>query len=134
MEDIKNYVVRQFRPSCLVFSTESARAMCRENYLTPAELLRPFGDLRNEVISMFAGEKNGYQAREFVIDFYDVWDYELVASHVQLNVRHAVIRKHAPELPLQNVPRCAKNRKEDIPQKSCSCCGRRGIVRGDCRF
>lgn len=107
MEDIRSYVTRQFRPSCLVFSTESARAMCKDNCLTPAELLRPFGDFRNEVISMFAGDKNGYQAREFAMDFYDVWDYELVPSHVQLNVRHTVIRKHAPDLPLQDVIHCA---------------------------
>ena len=98
MEDIKSYVIRQFRPSCLVFSSEAAQAVCKDNSLTPAELLRPFGDLRNDQVTVSTSEKSGHLLKDFVVDFYDVVDYELVLPHDQVNERLVVLRKHAPEL------------------------------------
>jgi len=106
IRDIKDYVIRQFRPSCIVFSTPSAQAMCRENNLTPAELLSPFGDISNEIININTSEKNTHQLHNFVVEFFDSIDYETIPSIspvIQSSLRHKVITANAPKISLSKV-------------------------------
>ena len=69
--DIKEYMVKQFRPSAMVFSSPTAKQICKENDLTPAELLRPFSGIRMEqkFINM------GNVEKEFRMALYDDTDY-----------------------------------------------------------
>lgn len=102
-KDIKDYVIKHFRPSCIVFSSPSAQAMCEANNLSPAEMLLPFGDMSKETISVSTTEKFSHQLKQFLIDFYDSTDYEGMPPAVQSSCRYRAIASKAPSVSLGKV-------------------------------
>jgi len=107
--DIKDYIIRQFRPSCIVFSTAQAKQLCKENNLSPAELLRPFGDLRKDqnVITL---DKIAYGLKDFLIDFYDSMDYERTPASTHMKARKQVLEANPPFFSFQDVSHiCDRN-------------------------
>eukprot|EP00826_Nyctotherus_ovalis_P024453 TRINITY_DN18915_c0_g2_i1.p2 TRINITY_DN18915_c0_g2~~TRINITY_DN18915_c0_g2_i1.p2 ORF type:complete len:111 (+),score=16.82 TRINITY_DN18915_c0_g2_i1:96-428(+) len=102
-KNIRDYVTKHFRPSCIVFSSPSAQAMCETNNLSPAEMLLPFGDMSKEIISVSTAEKSSHQLKEFLIDFYDSTDYEAVPPAIQSSCRYKAITSNAPKISLAKV-------------------------------
>ena len=66
---LKEKIVDAFRPSILVISTTSAYEMCKINNLTPAEMLRPFGEISGGEIKI--EEQNVIRLRKFHFHFLD---------------------------------------------------------------
>ena len=94
--DIKDYIIRQFRPSCIVFSSAAARQICKENNLSPSELFRPFADMRKDQLTICTSEKVSYFLKDFVLDFYDSGDYDKSPASVHLKARHQIIASNPP--------------------------------------
>lgn len=92
----RDCVVQRFRPSSIVFSSDKAKEICMENNLSPAELLRPFADLRREKIAVSTSEKTNHYLANFLLDFYDSPDYERSIASVQLQARHDVLANNPP--------------------------------------
>ncbi len=101
--DIKEYIIRHYRPSCIVFATPEAAKMCTENNLTPAELLRPFADMRKEQIIFNSFEKSAYVLKDFVVDLFDSEEYEQ-APEQQREICRKVLDLTPPYFSFEDVP------------------------------
>jgi len=113
--DIKDYIIRQFRPSCIVFASAGAKLVCKENNLSPAELLRPFADMRKDQLTISTSEKVSYFLKDFILDFYDYTDYDKTPASTHIKARHQILRNNPPNFnfsePLSVDPRELKTRK-----------------------
>ncbi len=101
--DIKGYIIRQFKPSCIVFSSAQAKQICKENNLSPAELLRPFADMSKEQLPISVSEKYSSTLRDFALDFYDSSDYERSPASVHFKARRAALESNAPLFSFKDV-------------------------------
>lgn len=102
--DIKDYIIRQFRPSCMVLTSALANQMCKENNLSPAEFLRPFADLRREQLCISLPERQPYFLKDFVMDLYDSADYDKTPASTHLKVRRVVLEANPPYFNFQEQP------------------------------
>jgi len=75
--NIKEFIIRSFRPTSLVLATPGANLLCAENSLNPAELLSPFCDFRKEQIIFNMFDKSAYLLNDFVIDLIGIEDYRI---------------------------------------------------------
>ncbi len=90
MYDIKDYIVTQFRPLCVVFATPQAAQLCADNGLSPAELLRPFADLRKEQVIFRANSTSAYVLKDFVVDMCDGEEFQSPELHLKARTRALV--------------------------------------------
>jgi len=65
-----DWITQIYVPTCIVYSTELAKATIAKNNLTPAEFLRPFGHLMNTTISFIVSDKT-IPIKNFRLDFFD---------------------------------------------------------------
>eukprot|EP00826_Nyctotherus_ovalis_P028755 TRINITY_DN22679_c0_g2_i1.p2 TRINITY_DN22679_c0_g2~~TRINITY_DN22679_c0_g2_i1.p2 ORF type:complete len:161 (-),score=31.84 TRINITY_DN22679_c0_g2_i1:144-626(-) len=98
--DVKDYLVRQFRPSAIVFSSPTAKQLCGENNLSPAELLRPFAGIR---IKQGNINPDKVSLREFRMDFFDDSEYEPLLPSAQITIRKSLLDRNKPPTNLTEV-------------------------------
>ena len=103
VSDFKDYIISQFKPSCMVFSSPGAKKIFNENNLSPAEFLRPFGDMKNELFVLTVSEKNSVYIKNFQLDFFDSTDYEKIPMSSQLKSRHKIIEMNSPHFTFSTV-------------------------------
>jgi len=92
--EVKDYIIKHFRPSAIVFSSPTAKQLCEENNLTPAELLRPFAGIRIKKGS--ANPDKPSILREFYTNFFDDTEYEITPLSTQADMRKILLERHKP--------------------------------------
>ncbi len=134
MYDIRDYIIRQFRPSCMVLSSPKAVALCGENNLSPAELLRPFGNLSKEQLIITPSEKGAYLLKDFQVDFYDGQDYVKMPASTQMKARRQVLENNPPYFDFKDVRQPHHRSLPPSSSKSSNPRSRRGMTVGGGRF
>jgi len=92
VNQLKEYIIRLFRPSVIVFSSNAVKEICKENNLSPAELLRPFSNVRRDVVS---GRETINQ--HFRFNFFDSSDYERKPASFRLTATRQALIDNKPE-------------------------------------
>lgn len=71
-----DWISNYYKPSLIVYSTDSARSLIERNNLSPAELLRPFGDFTGLNINFSFADKYTVNMKNFKLDFFDSEKYK----------------------------------------------------------
>ena len=77
--------------------------LCQMNFLTPAELLRPFGDRSSEHFSIYTSDKTIVHLSNFVIEFYDCNEFISLNEQDQAKIRFDVLLKNSPSEDFSNL-------------------------------
>ena len=97
VNNIQDYVIQRFRPFCIVFSSSLANSMCEINNLTAAELLRPFFDIRGELISF-----DKVIFKNCLINVFDSETFRETPTE-QYEVRKKILNDNPPNIIIENV-------------------------------
>ena len=73
------------------------------NNLTPAELFRPFGDLRKENVTLQLTEKSIHTMREIQFQFYDRIAFFAVNENDKINLRTNALVNNSPHFDFSQV-------------------------------
>jgi len=92
LTDIQNHIIQRFRPFCFTFASPLATSMCKENELTPAELLKPFFDTRKEQLIF-----NQSILKDFVVDVFDAPKSKEL-TQVQYEERKELLLNYPPSI------------------------------------
>lgn len=108
MESLKNLEHTKLRkmlrrllaPTFYVCASENAKEICHKNYLSPAELLRPFGILKENVIGVDGLEKRkSLNLANLNLDFVDAEEYvRKKTDEIEAEFKYH-LEKYAPDPP-----------------------------------
>ena len=75
------WIVENFVPCCIVYSTDKAKEVFNKNYLTPGLFLRPFGNFQN--INIKYDKPGSFNIiTNFKLDFYDALGYSRIQKEI----------------------------------------------------
>lgn len=75
------WIVENFVPCCIVYSTDKAKEVFNKNNLTPGLFLRPFGDFKN--INIKYDKLGSFNIiNNFKLDFYDALGYSRIQKEI----------------------------------------------------
>ncbi len=116
MSYFQDWLSKSFKPCCLVFCTEKARAIIAQNDLTPSEFLRPFGDFRGKKLQIQFNDKESISLNDLILDFYDTENYIQIKKNSAIKCIETMFNKNEPKWSL-NSPLITKNSVETIKNK-----------------
>lgn len=96
---LRKWLATNFCPSCAVFSSKQVRELLRKtSSLSPAELLRPFGQVGNlGNISLNTCEKNQpFRLKHFRVNFVDAHKMDPQSKSDESMIIDYIIQQNAP--------------------------------------